>query len=158
LADLISFLKGESCSPCGPEQTGSSAHASPLAMVFVTGTRLPQPTDVVDAHVIDDKLIRARQSSSVVDLLRQVPGIDIAQPGGSGAAELFVRGAESNFANTMVDGVKVNNPTNDRGGSFDFATIGVDEIERVEVVHGPLSAVYGSDALSGAINIITRPP
>lgn len=140
------------------EVHSDSPSRSTLEGVVTTGTRLLESNQAVDIDTIDADLIQARRNSSVTDLLRQVPGIDIAQPGGAGAAELFIRGAESNFTTVLIDGVKVNNPTNDRGGSFDFATVNVDEIERIEVVRGPLSAIYGSDALSGAVNIITRSP
>lgn len=151
LADLASFLRGE-----GP-RADTSPHTA-LEVMSVTGTRLPQLSRAIDLYSIDEELVRARGSGSVTDLLRQVPGVDMVQPGGASTSELFIRGAESNFTTTFIDGIKVNNPTNDRGGSFDFTTVAVDEIERIEVVRGPLSAVYGSDALSGAVNIITRRP
>ena len=56
----------------------------------------------------------------------------------------------------MIDGIKLNDPTNSRGGSFDFSKLSTDSIERIEIVRGPLSAVYGSDAVGGVINIIAR--
>jgi outer membrane cobalamin receptor len=69
---------------------------------------------------------------------------------------VYVRGSDPNFTAVLIDGIKVNDPTNSHGGSFDFSTLSTDNIERIEVVRGPLSAVYGSDALGGVINIITR--
>jgi outer membrane cobalamin receptor len=56
----------------------------------------------------------------------------------------------------LIDGIKVNDPTNTRGSSFDFSTLNIDHIERIEIVRGSLSAVYGSDAISGVINIVTQ--
>jgi len=69
-----------------------------------------------------------------------------------------MRGAEPNFTVVLVDGLKVNDPNNTRGGSFDLAGIALSDIERIEIVRGPQSALYGSDALAGVINIITREP
>jgi outer membrane cobalamin receptor len=67
-----------------------------------------------------------------------------------------MRGADPNYTLVLVDGVRVNDPTNARGGSFDFSTFDVADVERVEVARGPYSAVYGGDALAGVINIVTR--
>lgn len=103
--------------------------------------------------------IATRRSVSVIDLLRDVEGVHVSQPGGrSGVPSLFLRGAEPNFTVVLIDGVRVNDPNNTRGGSYDFSSITIDEIERVEIVRGPQSSVYGSDALAGVVNIITRRP
>jgi vitamin B12 transporter len=69
---------------------------------------------------------------------------------------LFTRGAKPNFTLVLLDGVKANDPTNTRGGSYDFSTLDMNDIERIEFVRGPASAIYGSDAVGGVINIITR--
>ncbi|HZD51569.1 MAG TPA: TonB-dependent receptor, partial [Woeseiaceae bacterium] len=99
----------------------------------------------------------AANRSSVLDVLRGVPGLQVTQPGGrGGVASVFIRGGEPNFTMVLLDGVRVNDPNNTRGGSFDFSTLSVGDIERIEIVRGPQSAIYGSDALSGVINIITR--
>jgi vitamin B12 transporter len=101
----------------------------------------------------------AQQPGSALDVLRRLPGLHVEQPGGRGAvSSLFTRGGDPNFTLVLVDGVPVNDPTNTRGGSFDFATLPVESIERIEVVRGPLSAVYGSDALAGVVNVVTREP
>ncbi len=71
---------------------------------------------------------------------------------------MSIRGGESNFTLVLVDGVAVNDPTNFRGGSFDFANLNPNMVDRIEVVRGAQSAIYGSDALAGVINIITRRP
>ena len=127
--------------------------------VVVTGTRIP-----VDAlhipntmTIVNLETIEARNDPSVVDLLRELPGLQVTQPGGGGGvASVFLRGGEPNFTAVYVDGVKVNDPNSTRGGSFDFATLNLGDIERIELVRGPQSAIYGSDALSGAINLITK--
>lgn len=107
--------------------------------------------------VIDKDTIRALNKESVEQLLQALPGVSINRQGGSGGVtSLYLRGGEANFTVVMIDGVAVNNPTNTRGGSFDFSTLDVAMIERIEMIRGPQSAVYGADALSGALNIITR--
>jgi iron complex outermembrane receptor protein/vitamin B12 transporter len=126
--------------------------------VIVSGARIAN-TQAVSAAVLDQQDIELRNSASAVDLLRGLPGLDLVQPGGpGGVTELFIRGAESNFAIVTVDGVRVNDTTNSRGGSFDLSGINPDDIERVEILKGPLSAIYGSDALAGALNIVTKKP
>lgn len=83
----------------------------------------------------------------------------VQQAGGRGSVvSLFIRGAKPNFTLVLINGVKVNDPTNTRGGSFDVSTLSLDDIVRVELVRGPASAVYGSDAVGGVINFITRRP
>jgi vitamin B12 transporter len=128
-------------------------------VIIVTGTRLPTALGAManDVTVITRSEIEARNPSSVVELLRSMPGVAIVQAGGRGsAASAFTRGAKPNFTVVMIDGVKVNDETNTRGGSFDFSTLGLDLIERIEIIRGPESAVYGAPAAGGVINIITR--
>lgn len=126
--------------------------------IIVSGSRIAN-TQAVQAVVLEQQDIEARNSANAVDLLRGLPGLDLVQPGGpGGVTELFIRGAESNFAVVTVDGVRVNDTTNSRGGSFDLTAINPDDIERVEILKGPLSAIYGSDALAGALNIVTKKP
>jgi outer membrane cobalamin receptor len=125
----------------------------------VTATVVPTPLSQTTASVtvISRGQIEAQQTVSVTDLLRQVPGLHIDQPGARGSvSSVYLRGGDPNFTLVLIDGVRVNDPTNSRGGSFDFSTLSTDNIERIEIVRGPLSAVYGSDAISGVINIITR--
>lgn len=124
--------------------------------IVVSGTRIPTVDSTAFGITADD--IAKRPAISAVDILRNQQDIVIVQPSNVGRAELSVQGAESNFTVVLVDGVRVNNPTNSRGGSFDFTTISPGEIERVDVLKGAYSSVYGSDALSGVINIITKGP
>jgi outer membrane cobalamin receptor len=108
-------------------------------------------------EVITRAQIEAQQAVSVTELLRNVSGLHVDQPGARGSvSSVYIRGGDPNFALVLIDGVKVNDPTNSRGGSFDFSTLSTETIERIEVVRGPLSVRYGSDAVSGVINIITR--
>ena len=87
-------------------------------------------------------------------LFQTLPGFSVSRPGGAGGvSEIFLRGAESNFTIVYVDGIRLNNPSNTRGGSFDFSMLGAHEIDRVDIASGAMSAVYGADALAGVIHI-----
>ncbi|MEE8625662.1 MAG: TonB-dependent receptor plug domain-containing protein, partial [Acidiferrobacterales bacterium] len=130
-----------------------------LEPVVVTATlTLVEPTQVSSSvTVISREQIEATQARNMTDLLRRVPGVHIDQPGGRGSvSSVYVRGGDPNFTLVLLDGVRVNDPTNTRGGSFDFATLDIDNIERIEIVRGPVSVVHGAGAISGVINIITR--
>ena len=130
-----------------------------LETLIVTASRLDSSADELtpSIEVISRDRINSRNASSVTELLRQVAGINIIQQGGrGGVTSILLRGGEPNFTVVLIDGVKVNDPTNTRGGSYDFSNLDLAGIERIEVVRGPMSAIYGSDALAGVINIITR--
>jgi outer membrane cobalamin receptor len=141
-----------------PVVTSAQEDVAALETLVVTGTRVPDRVDLPRAStVLDGITIAARNDGNVLDLLSDVPGVHVNLPGSRGnVGEVFLRGGEPNFTSVLIDGVQVNDPTNTRGGSFDFSTLNIDDIERVEVLRGPSSAIYGSDALSGTINIITR--
>ena len=144
---------------------GSPARASRLDLVLapapvtervvVSATRgeatlssLGVAADVLDRQRIDD-----RAAPSLLPLLQEVPGVATARAGQTGLqASVFVRGGESRYARVLVDGVPVNQP----GGAFDFGTAVPFELERVEVVRGAASSLYGTDALAGVISLQTR--
>ena len=120
---------------------------------FISTSLAQSPASVT---VITSEQMEAKQASSVTELLREVPGVHIDQAGGRGSvSSVYLRGGDPNYTVILIDGVKVNDPTNSRGGSFDFSTLNPDNIERIEIVRGALSSVYGSDAMTGVINIIT---
>lgn len=135
------------------------AEEQPIENVLVTGSRLTvsQANLPLNTTVITRETIEASSSPSILDLLRQVSGLHVSQYGGrGGASSVFIQGAEPNFTVVMIDGLKVNDPNNSRGGSFDFATLNLAEVERIEIARGAQSSIYGSDGLSGSINIISR--
>ncbi len=126
-----------------------------LEGLVVTATPTPRPIESVSSSVtvLDGADLRARGLTRVQDALREVPGVDVVQGGSYGAVtSLFVRGAESDHVLVLVDGVQVNQP----GGAFDFSGLTLDDVERVEVVRGPASSLYGSDAVAGVVQIVTR--
>lgn len=92
-------------------------------------------------------------------LLSNIPGVSLFRPGGAGGvSEVFVRGGESNFTAVYVDGVRLNDTTNTRGGSFDFSTLPAFRVDRLELAPGAMSAIYGSDTMAGVILIETAWP
>ena len=129
-----------------------------LETVTVTGSRLGT-AGAGTASVIGPSRIETLHKPDLPELLASVAGLHTNQPGGRGSVgEIILRGGEPNFTTVLVDGVQVNDPTNTRGGSFDLSTLALEEIERIEILRGPISSIYGSDALSGLINIVTRAP
>jgi vitamin B12 transporter len=97
--------------------------------------------------------LRAQGIRFVADALRQVPGAHVVQGGPFGSAgSLFLRGGESDYVKVLVDGVPVNQP----GGFYDFGSLTTDNVERVEILRGPASVLYGSDAIAGVVQIVTR--
>jgi vitamin B12 transporter len=131
------------------------AHVPVREQVVVTATRSEAPLSTlgIGVSVLDRERIAERQASTLLPLLQELPGMAVARtgaPGAQGAA--FVRGGASNSARVLLDGVPVNEP----GGAFNFGTFLPLELERVEVVRGAASAVYGTDALAGVIHLVTR--
>jgi vitamin B12 transporter len=123
--------------------------------VVVTATRGEAATSTLGVSVtaLDRERIQEREAASSLTLLEEVPSVATARAGGWGSqASAFVRGGESRYARILVDGVAVNQP----GGLFDFGSALPLELERVEVVRGATSSLYGSDALAGVIQIVTR--
>ena len=118
-----------------------------LKEIVVTATRTPVPIEKLtnSVTVIDSETIEAKQVKTVLEVLRDVPGLDVRQSGGPGG--------NTSHTLVMIDGVQVNSPTN---GLFDFADLTVDNIDRIEVIRGPQSTLYGSDAIGGVIHIITK--
>jgi vitamin B12 transporter len=127
-----------------------------LDPVVVTATRLPETTEqtLAAVTVIERAEIERRQSRTMVEVLRGLPGVAISQSGGAGQpSSVFLRGTESDHVLVLIDGVKVNSATL---GTAAWQHIPVAAIERVEVVRGPRSSLYGSEAIGGVIQIFTR--
>lgn len=127
-----------------------------LNEVVVTATRnaVQRPQIPAAVTVITQEDISAKQSSTVADILKDIPGLDVVQQGGPGqTTSVFIRGAESRHTLVLIDGIRVNSPTM---GGFDFADMNVNDIERIEIVRSPLSTLYGSDAIGGVIQIFTK--
>ncbi|MGH7710045.1 MAG: TonB-dependent receptor, partial [Gemmatimonadaceae bacterium] len=126
-----------------------------LPRVVITATRLDSRigSDIASVTVLDGDTLRARGIRDVAEALREIPGAAIMRSGSYGAlTSLFMRGGESDYVRVLIDGV----PMNDPGGSIDLGKYTLDNIDRIEVVRGPASVLYGSDAVAGVIQIFTR--
>ena len=127
--------------------------------ILVTASRAPinlsKSTSSVTLITKED--IRRRQAVYLSDLLRLTPGLSISSSGGRGKnTQIRMRGAEGNHVMVLLDGIEVNDPAG--GDEFDLATFTTSNIERIEIIRGPQSALWGSDAVAGVINIISKEP
>jgi vitamin B12 transporter len=126
--------------------------------IVITATRIPTPVlDVASSvTVVTADEIAARQQRTFAEVLKDIPGLNVVQQGGPGAeTSVFMRGTNSNHTKVLVDGIDVSDPSN-ANAAFDFGQLLTQDIERVEVLRGPQSGLYGSDAIGGVINVITR--
>jgi vitamin B12 transporter len=141
-------------------QPSQSADASfgVMAPIVVTPTMVPTPLADVgsDVTIITSQDIEREQAQTLPEALKDVPGLNVVQTGGpGGTASVFIRGANSNHTKVLIDGMDVSDPSTPTG-AFDFSQIPTWDIERIEVLRGPQSGLYGSDAIGGVINIITK--
>jgi vitamin B12 transporter len=135
--------------PCAADET---------SVVVVSATRIPTPESEVASSitVITAEDIAAKQSQTLPDVLKSVPGLNLVQSGGPGAqTSIFMRGTNPNHTKVFVDGIDVSDPSSPQG-TFDFSQFLTQDIQTVEILRGPQSGLYGSDAIGGVINIITR--
>ncbi len=131
-----------------------------LDTIIVEGTRLPGPASNIGTAIsvltADD--IEIRGYAFILDALASLPGVTINQNGGfGGLATVRIRGAASDQTLVLLDGVPLGDPTA-VGGGFDFSVLDVNDIARIEVLRGPQSTLWGSDAIGGVINIISKSP
>ena len=135
-----------------------AADADALQTVVISATRIPTPELELASSVtvVTADEIAARQERTFAAVLRDIPGLNVVQQGGPGAeTSVFMRGTNSNHTKVLVDGIDVSDPSN-ANAAFDFGQLLTQDIERVEVLRGPQSGLYGSDAIGGVINVITR--
>ena len=140
-----------------PDTITAAPDTFALPGIVVTATRVPLAREALPTPVTvwTREALQARGIRTVAEALAAVPSATVARAGSPGAqTSLFLRGGESDYVKVLIDGVAVNDP----GGAFDFADLSTDQVERIEVVRGPVSVLYGSDAVSGVIQIFTRRP
>ncbi len=140
--------------------TAGLARAAGVPSIVVTPYYVPTSIEKAGStvSVITADQIARSSAGTVADLLRSVPGLTVTESGGAGGQALVnLRGAEAGHTLVLIDGVRVNDPASARD-EFDFATLSVTDIARIEILRGPQTALYGSDAMGGVINIITRRP
>ncbi len=136
--------------------TGLQAATAPPLVINITANRTPQSNvdTLASVTVIDRAQIERLQARSVPDALRGVPGLGISSNGGRGKlTTMFMRGTESDHVLVLVDGIRVGSAT---AGLTSFQDIPIDQVERIEVVRGPRSSLYGADAIGGVVQIFTK--
>jgi vitamin B12 transporter len=139
-----------------PDEAGAAA-ATAVEQVVVTADRTPSAASRVGVSftVLTLDQIRQDQEPQVADILARTPGITLSQNGGpGGVASIFIRGADSGETLVLIDGVKVNDPSDPATG-YDFSQLYAGDIARIEVLRGPQSTLYGSEAMGGVVNIVT---
>lgn len=142
------------------ERGSLAAAPEPLeAQIYETATVWARPLTRATASVtvLDREAIESLGVSSVAELMRFIPGVDVTPSGPRGGfATAQIRGGDPNFTLVMIDGVPLNDLTDQVGGAVNLNSLPLDAVERIEVVRGPLSSFYGSTGLAGAINVVTR--
>ena len=155
---IIFCLLTIGCSLAIPLVTVSAEEkATILPDTVVTATFVPTKVEAVGSAVtvVTDEQIAKSQKRAVSEILREVPGLAVNRSGTVGSfTTIRIRGAEGNHTLVLIDGIEVNDPSG--GSEFDFGSLRAADIERIEVLRGPQSALYGSDAIGGVVNIITK--
>lgn len=137
-----------------------TAHAQARAIphIVISATAIPTSADLIanSVTVITAEDLQREQRRTVPDALAKVPGLNVVQTGGpGGVTSLFMRGTNSNHTKILIDGIDVSNPSNP-GRTFDLGQLQTADIERIEVLRGPQSGLYGADAIGGVISITTK--
>src|ERR1051325_3041654 len=126
----------------------------PPLVTISTRVETPEANVANAVTVVDEKKIESRRAETILEMLREVPGVDVVQSGSRGnTASIFIRGANADQTLVLVDGIEVNSPTL---GEFDFAHLTTENVERIEVLRGAGGTLYGSQAIGGGRNIITK--
>jgi vitamin B12 transporter len=153
---LAALLAVASSTAASAQQSASPSDALPTIVISPTGVPTPQAQIASSVTVITAQDIEREQRRTVPDILANVPGLNIVQAGGPGGlTSVFMRGTNSNHTKVLIDGIDVSDPSNPNR-SFDFGQLLASDIERIEVLRGPQSGLYGSDAIGGVISIITK--
>ncbi len=155
---LLSFVFALPTCAWAQDAPPAAANDVLLPERVITATRIPTLAEQIPAGVtvIDRRTIETRGYTTLTDALSAVPGLRLVQSGGNGGnASVFIRGTNSNHVLVLRDGAPLNDPS-DPSGAFNFGVDSLADVERIEVVRGPMSGLYGSGAIGGVINLITR--
>ncbi|WP_239807319.1 TonB-dependent receptor plug domain-containing protein [Croceicoccus hydrothermalis] len=140
--------------------SAARAEEAPDSSIVVTALRTPVPQDRVSSSVtvLDEAAIVENQSITLTDILLRTPGINLSRNGGYGTTtSLRIRGADGGQTVMVLDGMRLSDPSSTAGG-FGFANLFLDDAERIEILRGPQSILWGSDAIGGVVNVTTRKP
>jgi vitamin B12 transporter len=156
----ISFgLLAISCSCCNSAFAESlNDKPSSVNQIIVTGTGIDSTLENTGSSVtvLTEQDLKDGQYRNVLNAIRQVAGVDVVQSGGNGGnTGVFLRGANSEHTLVLLDGIELNNPAT-ANRSFNLANLTLENIERIEIIRGPQSTIYGSDAMGGVINLISK--
>jgi vitamin B12 transporter len=148
------------CNIClgADDTTAGTAPADDLEQVIITATRTAQPLDKTGGavSVISAADLDTRQIISLSDVLQQTPGLVVSRTGGPGqTTSLYIRGAAPGESLVLIDGIRINDPSTPDGEPV-LGDLLVNDIQRIEVLRGPQSTLYGSDAIGGVVNILTQ--
>ena len=155
------FIAALLASPAFAEDAPSGSapdNSAPDSSIIVTALRSPVEQSEVSATVavLDEAAIRAQQPIALTDLLVRTAGISLSRNGGFGTAtSLRIRGADSSQTVMVIDGVRISDPSA-TGGGYSFSNLLIDDAERVEILRGPQSILWGGDAIGGVVNVLTR--
>ena len=153
---ILAGLAGLFFPACSYAVSAENQIALNLDDVVVTASRVPQPREAVlaDVTVVDEEEIRRAGQSSLVELLQRQPGIEISSNGGPGTtSNVFLRGSNADHVVVLIDGLRINSATL---GTTSFENLPLGLIERIEILRGPASSLYGADAIGGVIQIFTK--
>jgi vitamin B12 transporter len=158
-APVVAFAIGETCVlDRAAAQESQPSLGLNLEQITISATLVPTPQTEVGSSVtvITGEDIEQKQERTLPEVLNDVPGLNLVQTGSPGGiAYVFIRGANSNHTKVFVDGIDVSDPSSP-DGSFDFSQILASDIAKVEILRGPQSGIYGSDAIGGVISITTK--
>ncbi|MBC7986588.1 MAG: TonB-dependent receptor [Sphingomonadaceae bacterium] len=127
--------------------------------IVVTASRTGEDVEASGGSVVEREAIERLQPVSLVEAIDREPGLRAFTKGGiGGGTYIGLRGAEPNFTSVLIEGARVNDPTNSQGGAFDLVQLDPGTVEAIEIVRGGYSAIHGSDALAGVINLRLRRP
>ena len=137
-----------------PQEADDASEAVEQGDALVAGVPLRQIGSAVT--VIESREIERQQARTAADILRNQPGVTITQQGSVGAlTQIRLRGEDSKYTRVLIDGIDASTT---KDGAFDLSILSAEEIERIEIVRGPLSALYGPGTVGGVVNVITRRP
>ncbi|MBJ6986781.1 TonB-dependent receptor [Devosia sp. MC521] len=157
ISPLSRALLATVASACIVSATPALAQHAVLGTIIIQADRSPMQREQMGRSltVIDAKQLEISKAPYIADVLRQVPGLAVSSSGSVGSlSQVRIRGGEANHTLVMIDGVVANSASD---GDFDFGRLQIAEVERIEVLRGPQGAFWGSNAISGVINIVTKP-